>query len=71
LQEIYKKLALKEIEVVELDLKYDVLLEADFIKSSYSLWLDIRESLLEIISKVKSSWLDGESFKSESKNYFG
>ena len=71
LQEIYKKLAIKEIEVIELDLKYDEYLEAKFINSSMELWLEIRESLLEIISKVKSNWSLDEDNSSLSKNYFG
>ena len=71
LQTIYKKLAKKEIEVIELDLKYDVSKEADFIKSSYTLWNEVRDELLEMIIKIKDNWTFNGEGSNGSRNYFG
>ena len=69
LGEIYKELIKKEIEFIELDIKFDEVKEAIFIKESYSSWQKIKLELLDIISRVNNR--SDEKSESESKGYFG
>lgn len=71
LQKVYKKLAKKEIEVIELDLKYDSSKEAEFIKTSYELWNEVKEDLLKIVIKIKDNWSFNGDNSTKSGNYFG
>ncbi|MDA3780888.1 MAG: hypothetical protein PF487_11825 [Bacteroidales bacterium] len=71
LQALYRKLAKKEIEVIALDLKHNVEAEAEFIKTAYELWQEVREELLVLIEKIKDNWsLNGEE-SSRDRAYFG
>ena len=69
LTEIYKKLAKKEVELIELDIDSTDEKEAQFLKSSYELWQEIKKEFLEIVEVVKKNW-DAESEKSGS-GYLG
>jgi hypothetical protein len=70
LQSIYKKLAKKEIEVVELDLEYNIDKEVCFINSSYELWQEIKVDLLRLVGKIKSEFGNGGG-QSDPRRYFG
>jgi len=69
LQEIYKKFAKIEIDLVEIDLDFSEEKEAEFIKENYKVWKSIRKSLLEIIETVKKNW--DNKFEDNAKGYFG
>ena len=69
LSEIYKKLAKKEVEVIELDIKFSEEKEAEFVKDSYKIWQDIKEDLLKIIGVVKKNW--DIKVENNGKHYFG
>jgi len=69
LTEIYKKLAKREIELIELDINSTEEKEAEFIKESYRLWQDIKKDFLSIIKIVKKNW-DNKS-EVNGKGYFG
>ncbi len=69
LTEIYKKLAKREIDLIELDIDSTEEKEADFIKESFRLWGEMKKDFLGIIKVVKKNW-DSEK-KEEKKDYFG
>lgn len=69
LTKIYEKFGNFEIEVVKLDLDYSEEKEAEFIKNVFKIFLDIKEGLLKIVSKMTNSGT-GNS-KKESGSYFG
>lgn len=69
LTETYKKLAKREIEIIELDLQFDEKKEAEFIKDSYKAWQEIKKETLEVIKTIKQN-LDNKSEANE-KGYFG
>ena len=69
LQEIYKKFAKIEIDLVEIDLDFSEEKEAEFIKENYKVWKSIRKSLLEIVETVKKNW--DNKFEDNAKGYFG
>ena len=71
MQSIYKNLARKEIEVIELDLKYDIDKEVEFISSAYDMWLKIREDLLFFVGKIKDNWSDNDQSIEKNNHYFG
>lgn len=71
LQSIYKKLAGKEIDVIELDLEYDLKKEIEFIKSAFLMWQEIKNDLLKIIQKIKKDWKNGIKKVSKDQGYFG
>ncbi len=56
LNEIYKKLAKTELELIDLDITYSEEKEAEFIRTFYGLWQDVKNELLEIMDKVKENW---------------
>jgi len=56
LNEIYKKLAKSELELIDLDITYSEEKEAEFIRTFYGLWQDVKNELLEIMDKVKENW---------------
>ena len=69
LTEIYKILSKKEIELVELDLKFSEEKEAEFIIKSFDLWQNLKKDLLKIVENIKKNW-DNKS-EMNSKNYLG
>jgi|GEM_PF-282804 len=71
LKKNYKKLAQKEIDIIELDLDFNLEKEIVFIKSAFDLWQEVKTELLEIISTVKKGWSDNSDIKDKSQNYFG
>lgn len=70
LQEIYKKLARKEIEVIELDLKFDSEKEAAFINSANEMWQEVREELILVVEKIKNNWSNESSSIDRDRNYY-
>jgi len=70
LKKNYKKLAEKEIDVIELDLDFNLEKEVVFVKTAFDLWQEVKGELLEIISKVKKGW-DKNNSQGKSQNYFG
>ncbi len=69
LTEIYKKLAKKEIDLIELDVKFDEEKEITFIKESHKIWQDIKEDMLDIIEVIKQNW--DNKLDKNNKGYFG
>jgi hypothetical protein len=69
LNEIYKKLAKFELDLIILDAEYSEEKECDFIRNSFEMWQKIKKDLLNIFEAVKSNW-DKEKLK-QSKGYFG
>lgn len=69
LTEIYKKLAKREIDLIELDVESTEEKEAKFIKDSFELWQEIKKDFLNVIKVVKKNW-DAEE-KEGKKDYFG
>jgi hypothetical protein len=69
LTDIYKNLAKKEVELIELDIEFNEENEIKFIKESYELWKKIKKDLLGIIEVVKKNW-DNKT-ETNGKNYFG
>ncbi len=69
LTDIYKKLAKREIDLIELDIDSTEEKEAEFIKESFELWQVIKKDFLKIIEVVKKNW-DTEE-KEGKKDYFG
>ncbi len=66
--EIYKKLAKKEVEVIELDIQFSEEKEAEFVKSSCELWKSLKTDLLEIVDVIKKNW--DVKLESNGKRYF-
>lgn len=71
LQDIYKRLAEKEIDVIELDLAYNLKKEVEFIKSAFSMWQGVKHDLLELIAKIKKDWKTANNKKTRERDYFG
>lgn len=69
LVEIYKKLALSEIKLIELDLDFFEEKEADFVKDSYKLWQKLKKDLLEVMDGINQKW--DTKFETNNKGYFG
>lgn len=69
LGEVYERLGSVEVEVVELDLRYDEKKEAEFIMKMYDLFEDFSDKLLRVVKKLGN----GEGFQKNVNNgsYFG
>ncbi len=67
--EIYKKLAKREIDLIELDIDSTEEKEAEFIKESFRLWQEIKKDFLKIIKMVKKNW--DTKVEEGKKDYFG
>lgn len=69
LNEIYKKLAKREVELVERDIVYDEEKEVAFIKSAFEEWQGIKKEMIGVFDVVKRNWDN----KGQGKNngYFG
>ena len=53
LTEVYKKLAKKEVELLELDIESTEEKEVKFIKDSYELWQNVKKDILEVVEVIK------------------
>ncbi len=69
LQEVYKKFAKIEVDLVELDLDFSEEKEAKFIKENYKVWKEIKKDLLGVIEIVKKNW--DNKFEENTRGYFG
>ncbi|MBU1129520.1 MAG: hypothetical protein KJ949_02735 [Nanoarchaeota archaeon] len=69
LQEVYKKLAKIEVDLIEVDLDFSEEKEAEFIKETYKVWKEIKKDLLKTIEVVKKNW--DNKFEDSAKGYFG
>lgn len=69
LMKIYGKLTEIEILMVETDIQYSDGKEAEFIKSSYLIWQDVKKDLSAIIDRIKTK--RGDETKNGSAGYFG
>ena len=69
LEEIYKKLAKREIDLVELDVDSTEEKEAKFIRESFELWKEIKRDFLKVVEVIRKNW-DVESEEGK-KDYFG
>lgn len=69
LMEVYKELAKREIEIIELDIDFNEEKEAKFIDESYKLWQSIKKDILDVISRIKNNW--DNKFEVNNKGYFG
>ena len=69
LTEIYKKISILELELIELDVSFSERNEISFVKGSFEIWQGIKQDTLGIIQSVKDNW----DTKSEGRNkgYFG
>jgi hypothetical protein len=67
--EMYKEFAKIQVQLIELDVNFSEEKEANFIKETYAVWEKIKNSLIEIIERIKSNW-DNKS-ENNSKAYFG
>jgi len=70
LEDIYKKIAKIEIEIMELDILYSEQKEAEFVKKACGVWCEIGGKWIKIISSVKNAW-DNDSKEDYNKDYFG
>lgn len=71
LQNIYKRLAAKEIDLIELDLEFNFKKEIEFINSSFKVWQEVKKDLLKLIVKIKKEWEVASKNKSKDRDYFG
>jgi len=71
LQNIYKQLAAKEIDLIELDLEFNLEKEIKFINDSFSMWQEIKKEFLRLILKIKKDWKNGTKNNSKDRDYFG
>jgi len=69
LTKIYKKLAKKEVELIELDIASTEEKEAKFIKDSYNLWQEIKKDVLSVVGVIKKNW--DAKVEDNKKDYFG
>lgn len=69
LGDIYKELMKKEMKFIELDLDFNEIKEAEFIKDSFKFWQATKKEMLSLVEKINDKWDD----KSEANNkgYFG
>lgn len=70
LKDIYKILAKKEVDLIDVDIVFDENKEADFIQKGVEDWNRIKVDILKIVSSINGNW----DSKVESRNgggYFG
>ncbi|RLG10657.1 hypothetical protein DRN73_07290 [Candidatus Pacearchaeota archaeon] len=66
LEEIYKKLAKFELDLIELDVSFSEEKEAEFIKNSFKVWQEVKRDFLKVIQKIKKDWSKDEDKKNKS-----
>lgn len=69
LTDVYKKLAKNEIMLIETDVEFSEMKEAEFIKKSFRLWKKVQKEILKVLNVIKKNW--DNKFEPESKGYFG
>ena len=69
MSEVYKKLAKKEVDLVELDIDSSEEKEAKFIKDSLVLWKEMKKDVLAVMDVVKKNW--DSKVEEGKKDYFG
>jgi large-conductance mechanosensitive channel len=69
LTEMYKKLAEKELELIEVDIRFSEEKEVQFIKTSYDVWQEVKEKMSQIVEVIKKNW-DNKASKNN-RGYFG
>lgn len=69
LSKVYEKISEMEIKLIKLDLSSSEETEAEFIKESYKIWMEIKRDIIEIIDFVKENW--NTKHEENKKNYFG
>lgn len=69
LTDIYKKLAKREVDLLELDIDFKEEKEAEFIKNSFEEWQEIKEDLLKIVGSIKKNW--DNKVERNGAGYFG
>ncbi len=71
LSSVYKKLAKKEVDVIELDILFSEEKEADFVKDSFLIWQDLKKDLMDVVDVVKANWDKEVEINGSGKGYFG
>jgi hypothetical protein len=69
LTEVYKKLARLEVDIIELDVNFSEIKEAEFVKDFYSVWQDVKKDMSKIMDSVKGNW--DKEIEKNTKAYFG
>jgi hypothetical protein len=69
LTEVYKKLAKKEVDLLELDIDSTEEKEVKFINDSYKLWQDIKKDVLDVVKMIRKNW--DSKVEENRKDYFG
>jgi len=69
IREIYKKFTKLQIKVLKLDTIYSEKNEAEFIKTSFDEWQDLKKIIYNLMEKFDENVEKGDS--SEKKGYFG
>ena len=69
LEDIYKKLARLDLDIMELDLEYSEKKEAEVITKINKEWKIINKELMKTIKKFKETW--DKSSVTNNKGYFG
>lgn len=71
LSEVYKKLAKKEVDVIELDISFNEDKEVKFVKESFLIWQEMKKELLGVMKIVNENWDKEIEVNGRGKNYFG
>jgi len=69
IQNIYKKLSKREVDLIDLDLNYEEKKEAEFIKSVAKEWEGIRKDLTKVLEQINNNW-DAKVEGGNNKGYF-
>jgi len=69
LSEAYKKISEFEIKLIKLDLKSSEVSEAEFIKESYKIWMEIKKELYDVIDFIEKNF--NTKHEESKKGYFG
>ena len=71
ISEIYKQLAEKEIDCLELDIVFNEKKEAKFVNDSYLLWQEIKKESIPIIDSIRKNMkIKPEPKPSNAREYF-
>jgi len=69
LSELYKGLMKEEVKIILLDLSFNEVKEAEFIKNSYEIWQKMKKQLAKIFEKIEK--IQPSKTEENSKGYFG
>ncbi len=56
LTEIYKKLVKNEVHLIEAEINFSEEREAEFIRSTWKMWQEIKKEFADVFKKVNESW---------------